>query len=69
MAREPAWSPSTPLATWAGPGTIGGIVSVAAGGTLAPGAVPGLLTITNDLSLNNGSVLQFAWAPSATRWT
>jgi fibronectin-binding autotransporter adhesin len=47
-------------ATLGGTGIIGGIVSVAAGGTLAPGdGSPGLLTITNDLSLNNGCTLQF----------
>jgi len=47
-------------ATLAGTGTIGGILSVAAGGTLAPGGgSPGTLTISNDLSLDNASVLQF----------
>ena len=47
-------------ATLAGTGTMGGILSVAAGGVLAPGgSSPGTLTISNDLSLDNASVLQF----------
>jgi autotransporter-associated beta strand protein len=47
-------------ASLGGTGTIGGIVSVAAGAVLAPGGGnPGTLTITNDLSLDNASVMQF----------
>ena len=43
-----------------GIGTIGGQVSFAAGATLAPGSNgSGTLTITNDLGLNNASMLQF----------
>ncbi len=43
-----------------GNGTIGGQVSLAAGATLAPGSGgSGTLTITNDLGLNNASVIQF----------
>ena len=47
-------------ATLGGNGTIGGQVSLAAGATLAPGSNgSGTLTITNDLGLNNASILQF----------
>jgi fibronectin-binding autotransporter adhesin len=47
-------------ATLGGDGTIGGQVSLAAGATLAPGSNGfGTLTITNDLGLNNGSILDF----------
>jgi autotransporter-associated beta strand protein len=43
-----------------GTGTIGGQVSIAAGATLTPGSNgSGTLTITNDLGLNNASILQF----------
>ena len=49
-----------PGATLGGNGTIGGQVSLAAGATLAPGSNgAGTLTITNDLGLNNASILQF----------
>jgi len=47
-------------ATLGGNGTIGGQVSLAAGATLAPGSNgSGTLTITNDLGLDNASILQF----------
>jgi autotransporter-associated beta strand protein len=47
-------------ATLGGNGIIGGQVSLAAGATLAPGSNgSGTLTITNDLGLNNASILQF----------
>jgi len=43
-----------------GNGTIGGQVSFAAGATLTPGSNGiGMLTITNNLGLNNASILQF----------
>jgi autotransporter-associated beta strand protein len=49
-----------PGATLGGTGTIGGQVSLAAGATLSPGSSgSGTLTITNDLGLNNASVIQF----------
>jgi autotransporter-associated beta strand protein len=49
-----------PGATLGGNGTIGGQVSLAAGATLVPGnSGAGTLTITNDLGLNNASILQF----------
>jgi autotransporter-associated beta strand protein len=49
-----------PGATLGGNGIIGGQVSFAAGATLAPGGNgSGTLTITNDLGLNNASILQF----------
>jgi autotransporter-associated beta strand protein len=49
-----------PGATLGGNGTIGGQVSLAAGATLAPGSNgSGTLSITNDLGLNNASILQF----------
>ena len=49
-----------PGATLGGNGIIGGQVSFAAGSTLAPGSNGfGTLTITNNLGLNNASMLQF----------
>jgi autotransporter-associated beta strand protein len=49
-----------PGATLGGNGMIAGQVSFAAGATLAPGYNgAGTLTITNNLGLNNASVLQF----------
>ena len=43
-----------------GNGLIGGVVSLAAGAALDPGSNGfGALTITNDLSLNDGSTLEF----------
>jgi autotransporter-associated beta strand protein len=46
--------------TLGGNGTIGGQVSLAAGATLSPGSNgSGTLTITNDLGLNNASILRF----------
>ncbi|KFC64784.1 putative Outer membrane autotransporter barrel domain protein [Bosea sp. LC85] len=49
-------------ATLGGTGTIGGDVTIAANGTLAPGAAgaaPGLLTINGNLTLNNGALLAY----------
>ena len=46
-------------ATIGGSGTIGGDVTVADGGTLAPGNSPGTLTIAGNLSLAAGSILDF----------
>jgi autotransporter-associated beta strand protein len=55
-------------ATLGGTGTIAGITSVGAGGALAPGnGTAGLLTINNDLSLNNGCTLQFQLGASSDR--
>jgi autotransporter-associated beta strand protein len=49
-----------PGATLGGNGTIGGQTTLAAGATLAPGSNgAGTLTISNDLGLNNASILQF----------
>ena len=49
-----------PGATLGGNGAIGGQVTMAAGAILAPGSNgAGILTVTNDLGLNNASVLQF----------
>ncbi len=42
-----------------GVGTFGGSVSVGDGGVLAPGNSPGTLTITGNLSLAGGSVLDY----------
>ena len=36
-------------------GTIGGAVTVDGGGTLAPGSSPGILTVNNSVTLNDGS--------------
>jgi autotransporter-associated beta strand protein len=47
-------------ATLAGYGSIAGPTTVEAGATLAPGDSTGTLTFNSDLSLNNGTVLQFA---------
>jgi autotransporter-associated beta strand protein len=55
-----------PGASLGGSGTIGGQVSLAAGATLAPGSNgSGTLTITNDLGLNNASILQFQLGTSS----
>ena len=45
--------------TLAGSGRLGGPVTVNAGGTLAPGASVGTLTISNNLTLSTGCVLNF----------
>src|SRR5690606_34498700 len=42
-----------------GTGVIGGDVTVATGGILAPGNSPGVLTIDGDLILDSGSILDF----------
>jgi len=53
-----------------GNGTIGGQVSFAAGATLAPGSNgSGTLTITNDLGLNNASILQFQLGVTSSKVT
>ena len=55
-------------ATLAGAGAIGGVVTIAAAGILAPGgSAPGTLTISNDLSLDNVSVLQFQLGANSDR--
>jgi fibronectin-binding autotransporter adhesin len=55
-------------ATLGGNGIIGGQVSLAAGATLAPGSNgSGTLTITNDLGLNNASILQFQLGASSSQ--
>ena len=55
-------------ATLGGNGIIGGQVSLAAGATLAPGSNgSGTLTITNDLGLNNASILQFQLGTTNSR--
>jgi len=52
--------------TLAGAGLVtGGPVTVASGGTLAPGASPGNLTISNRLVLNAGSTNVFTLNPAA----
>ena len=45
--------------TLGGSGIIGGDVTVANGGVLAPGSSPGTLTILGDLTLNSGSILEY----------
>jgi fibronectin-binding autotransporter adhesin len=55
-------------ATLGGTGTMAGITSVGVGGALAPGNnTTGLLTISNDLSLNNGCTLQFQLGATSDR--
>lgn len=46
-----------------GSGTVGGLVTVDAGGTLAPGDSPGLLTLAGGLTLSAGST--FSWELAA----
>ncbi|WP_206243896.1 autotransporter outer membrane beta-barrel domain-containing protein [Novosphingobium terrae] len=46
-------------ATLGGSGIIGGSVSVADGGILAPGNSPGTLTINGNLALSSGSLLNY----------
>ena len=46
-------------ATLGGTGKIGGSVTIANGGTLAPGNSPGTITIAGDLTLNSGSLLDY----------
>jgi fibronectin-binding autotransporter adhesin len=46
-------------ATLGGAGTIGGDVTIADGGILAPGNSPGTLTIEGDLTLSDDSILNF----------
>jgi fibronectin-binding autotransporter adhesin len=48
-----------------GSGTIGGNVTVANGGTLAPGNSPGTLTIAGDLNLASGSLLDYEFGQSS----
>jgi len=45
--------------TLGGAGIIGGAVTVNSGGMLAPGAGAGTLTISNNLALNSGAMLNF----------
>ncbi len=45
--------------TLGGAGTIGGNVSIANGGILAPGNSPGTMTIAGNLALSAGSILNF----------
>lgn len=52
-------------ATLGGTGTVGGLVTVASGGHLAPGASPGTLTLAGGLTLNSGAVLDFELGPVA----
>ncbi len=46
-------------ATLGGSGAIGGSVTVANGGALAPGNSPGTLIIAGDLTLSSGSILNY----------
>jgi fibronectin-binding autotransporter adhesin len=46
-------------ATLGGSGIVGGDVTVADGGAIAPGNSPGTLTINGNLSLSNGSLLNY----------
>ncbi|RYF34880.1 MAG: hypothetical protein EOO26_02825, partial [Comamonadaceae bacterium] len=48
-----------------GSGTIAGPVNIANGGTLAPGNSPGTLT-TGNLTLNNGSILNYEFGQANT---
>lgn len=50
-------------ATLTGTGVVNAAVTVANGGTLAPGTSPGTLTFNSDLTLSNFSVLNFELGP------
>jgi autotransporter-associated beta strand protein len=54
-------------ATLGGTGAIRGPVTIASGGALAPGASVGTLTISNNLVVNNGAVLQYELGNSSDR--
>ena len=54
-------------ATLAGSGIIGSAVTIDGGATLAPGNPVGTLTISNSLTLNDSSVLQFALGTNSDR--
>ena len=54
-------------ATLAGSGIIGSAVTIDGGATLAPGNPTGTLTISNSLTLNDSSVLQFALGTNSDR--
>jgi hypothetical protein len=53
--------------TLGGTGTIGGAVTVNNSGVLAPGTSPGTLAISNNLTLNPGSVLRFQLGASSDK--
>ena len=53
-------------ATLGGTGTIGGDVTIASGGILAPGNSPGTLTINGDLALDGGSLLAYEFGEAGT---
>jgi uncharacterized protein YhjY with autotransporter beta-barrel domain len=44
-------------------GTVNGNVTVNTGGTLAPGASPGIMTINGNLAIGNGSTTTFEFVP------
>jgi autotransporter-associated beta strand protein len=46
--------------TLAGTGSVAGLVLIASGGNLSPGAPTGTLTVNNTLTLNPGAILTFA---------
>ncbi len=52
-------------ATLGGTGAIGGVVSVGASGVFAPGDPTGTLTVNNNLTLNNSSVIHYALGTSS----
>lgn len=45
--------------TLAGSGTIGGATTIQSGGILAPGNSPGIMTFSNGLTLDSGSITNF----------
>jgi len=53
-------------ATLGGRGIVGGDVIIHDGGTLAPGASPGTLTINGDLTLSAGSMLAYEFGEANT---
>lgn len=49
----------TDTATLSGSGTIGGFTTIESGGTLSPGNSPGVMTFSNGLTLDSGSITNF----------
>ncbi|MDQ8757357.1 autotransporter domain-containing protein [Sphingosinicella sp. LHD-64] len=51
-------------ATFGSAGTVNGNVTVASGGTLSPGASPGVMTVNGNVSLAGGTTTIFEFQPS-----
>lgn len=51
-------------ATFGSAGTVNGNIAVASGGTLSPGASPGIMTVNGNVSLAGGSTTVFEFVPA-----